>query len=127
MMIFDTDILIWVEKGNEKAADIIQKSKERAISILTYMELLQCAPSKKHLKLTRDFIKEFSFTVLPLSESIGHRASIYLENYALSHGIRSGDALIAATAFQYDATLITGNAKHFKMIPDLEVKIFKPN
>ena len=46
-MIFDTDILIFVQRGDEKAANLIEKEKERFISVQTYMELLQNARNKK--------------------------------------------------------------------------------
>jgi predicted nucleic acid-binding protein len=64
--------------------------------------------------------------VLPLSESIGHRALIYLEEYSLSHGLRAGDAIIAATAIENNMTLVSSNARHFKPIKELKLKVFNP-
>lgn len=125
-MLFDTDILIWVQHGHQKASTLIDHSSRRVISAQTYMELLQGAQSKKQHVLIRDFLKEFGFEVLPLTENIGHRASIYVEDYALSHGVRAGDAIIAATAMENTLTLVTSNAKHFQCISGLELKIFKP-
>jgi predicted nucleic acid-binding protein len=78
-MIFDTDIFIWVQRGNEKAVRLMEKSKKRHLSIQTYMELLQCAENKTQHKYVKDFITSFGFTVLPFTENIGHRASIYIE------------------------------------------------
>jgi len=51
---------------------------------------------------------------------------IFLEEYALSHGLRAGDAIVAATAAEHGLTLCTGNARHFRPIRDLQTKIFKP-
>lgn len=68
----------------------------------------------------------FDFIVLPLTENIGHRALIYIEEYALSHGLRAGDAIIAATAAENSMALVSGNAKHFKPIKELKLKVFKP-
>lgn len=90
------------------------------------MELLQCAQNKTQLKYTRDFISSYGFIVLPFTENIGHRASIYVEEYTLSSGMRPGDAIIAATAVENNMTLSSGNEKHFRVIKDLKLKIFKP-
>ena len=126
-MIFDTDIFIWVQRGNEKAARLMEKSaSDRYLSIQTYMELLQGAKNKAQHKYVKDFITSFGFIVLPLSENIGHRASIYIEEYALSSGMRSGDALIAATAIENNMPLVSSNAKHFRVIKDIKLKTFKP-
>jgi predicted nucleic acid-binding protein len=124
-MIFDTDIFIWAERGNQKAAKLMEKSEERFLSIQTYMELLQCAKNKTQHKHVKDFISSFGFIVLPLTENIGHRASIYVEEYTLSSSIRSGDAIIAATAVENNMILSSSNAKHFKMIKELKLKTFK--
>jgi predicted nucleic acid-binding protein len=125
-MIFDTDIFIWAQRGNENAAELLQKAQEKYLSIQTYMELLQCAKNKIQHKHTKDFLSSFGFNVLPLTENIGHRASIYVEEYTLSSSIRSGDAIVAATAVENNMVLSSSNAKHFKVIKDLKLKIFKP-
>jgi len=64
--------------------------------------------------------------MLPLTENIGHRAAVYVEEYTLSHGLRAGDAIIAATAAENNLPLYTSNAKHFKPIKELKLKVFKP-
>ncbi len=125
-MIFDTDIFIWAQKGNPKAAELMEKTEEKHLSIQTYMELLQCAQNKSQHKQIKDFLTFFDFMVLPFTENIGHRASIYVEEYTLSSNVRSGDAIIAATAVENNMTLSSSNGKHFKMIKELRLKLFKP-
>ncbi len=125
-MLFDTDIFIWIQGGNEKAANLVEKTANRYLSIYTYMELLQCAKNKIHHKYVKDFITAFNFIVLPLTENIGHRALIYIEEYTLASGLRAGDAIIAATAIENNLTLVSSNFKHFKVIKDLRLKVFKP-
>lgn len=126
-MIFDTDIFIWVQRGNSKAARLIDKCEDRYLSIQSYMELLQGAKNKAHHKHVKDFISEFGFSVLPLSENIGHRALIYVEEYALSANMRAGDAIIAATAVENNLPMVSSNAKHFKAVKELQLKVFKPD
>lgn len=125
-MLFDTDVLIFVERGHQKAAKIVADSAERFISVQTYMELLQDAQNKKQHALILSFLKTFNFAVLPLTENIGKRAAIYVEEYSLSHSVRTGDATIAATAIENNLTLITANSKHFNPIKELSLHIFKP-
>ena len=125
-MIFDTDVFIWVEKGNEKASRLIEQAEERFLSIQTYMELLQCAGNKVQHKNVKDFLSSYGFVVLSFTENIGHRASIYIEEYTLSTGLRAADAVIAATATENNMELVSGNTKHFKPIKELKLKSFKP-
>jgi predicted nucleic acid-binding protein len=124
-MLFDTDIFIWVQKGNTNAAQLMETSEERYLSVQTYMELLQSAQNKKQHKQIKDFLAAFDFIIIPFTENIGHRACIYIEEYTLSNGIRAGDAIIAATAIENNLTLVTSNAKHFKTIRDLKLKVFR--
>nr|VFJ54196.1 MAG: hypothetical protein BECKDK2373C_GA0170839_104219 [Candidatus Kentron sp. DK] len=125
-MIFDTDVLIWVQRGNLTAAKVLRNDPESAISIFTYMELQQSAKNKAALKTIRSFIKALNFRVLPLTPEIGHRASNYVEKYTLAHGVRAGDAIIAATAVENNMTLCTGNTKHFAPIDELHMEKFNP-
>ena len=124
-MIFDTDIIIWVQRGNEKAGKAINNADQRMISVYTYMELLQLAPSKKHHKIVKKALKQMGFEVLPITENIGHRAAVYVEEYTLSHHLQAGDAIIAATAVENNLSLLSSNRKHFKCINDLDLKVFR--
>jgi len=125
-VLFDTDILIWIQRGNLRAAALVEKEEERCISVLTYMELLQGAKEKRQHELILDFLREYRFRILPLSENIGHRAAIYIEEYSLSHGLRAGDAIIAATATESRLTLCTSNGRHYRPIKELKLRVFKP-
>ena len=104
----------------------MEKAEEKYLSIQTYMELFQGAENKTQHKHIKDFLTSFGFNILPLTENIGHRASIYVEEYTLSSNVRSGDAIIAATAIENNMTLSSSNTKHFKVIKELKLKVFKP-
>ena len=45
-MIFDTDVMIWAFRGNSRALKSIDDAGSRAISAVTYMELLQGVRNK---------------------------------------------------------------------------------
>ena len=125
-MIFDTDIFIWIQKGNRKAASLVEREEDRFLSVQTYLELLQGAANKQQHEYTKQFLQDFGFRTLPFSGNIGHRATVYIETYGLSHGLRAGDAHIAATAAENNMVLCSSNAKHFKPIKDLKLKVFNP-
>lgn len=125
-MIFDTDVLIYAQRGARRAALAIDAAVERFVSIQSLMELLQGARDKDDLRIIKRFMVELSFAVLPMSENIGHRALVYVEEYGLSSGLRAADAIIAATAVENAMPLMTANAKHFRTIKDLDLVVFKP-
>lgn len=124
-MMFDTDILIWVFRGNSRAARFVENAKSRSISIVTHIELMQGVRNRSELRQTKGFLTDLGFLVLPLSENIGHRAAIYVEEYGLSGGLTLADALIAATAVEANEVLATGNRKHYRPVKELEIKAFR--
>lgn len=124
-MMYDTDVLIWFMRGNEKAARAFEQDDEKSLSVQSYMELLQGARDRVDQEHLKDFVFAFDFAILPLTENIGHRALVYIEEYALSDGMQSADALIAATAVENNLVLRTANTKHFRAVKDLRLKSFR--
>jgi len=125
-MLIDTDVLIWLFRGRDSARKAIADALSVELSAVTYMELVQGMRNKLELQKLRRSIHEQRWSVLPISENISHRACIYVENYALSHGIRLADALIASTAAESGSTLMTANIKHYKVISEVSLMRFKP-
>lgn len=125
-MLYDTDVFIWIQRGNRKAAQMVDGEEERFLSVQTYMELLQAAENRRQHDHTKNFLKDFGFHILPFTENIGHRAAVYIEEHALSHGLRAGDAIIAATAAENNLVLCTSNVKHFMPIKELRIQVLKP-
>lgn len=125
-MLFDTDVLIWAQRGQPRAAAAINAAAERHISVQTYLELLQGARDKRDQRFIRAYLADGAFTTLALTENIGHRAAVYMEEFALSAGLESGDAIIAATAVEHDLPLTSSNEKHFRIIKELRLRVFRP-
>lgn len=126
-MIIDTDVLIWELRGNLKAREIVHLNIPFSISVVTYIELLQGMRSKKELQV---FIKQFSewgISILQINNNISSRAMMYIENYGLSHTMQLADALIAATAISFSDILLTANEKHYRHIPNIQIKKFTPH
>jgi predicted nucleic acid-binding protein len=125
-MLFDTDVVIWALRGNRRAASAIDKGDGLSLSVISYMELTQGARDKKDLRMMRAYLVDLGFRILPLTENIGHRASIYLEEYALKSELGIPDALIAATAVENETQLCSGNAKQYRAISEVDLKVFRP-
>ncbi len=125
-MIFDTDVLIWALRGNQKAAKIIDDCEDRFISAITYMELIQGARNRVEQKTIKDFLSALDFQTLPINENISLRATVFMEEFCLKSGMGLADALIFATANEYTMTLCSANKKHYREIPSLMTKEFRP-
>src|SRR3990172_239483 len=69
-----------------------------------FNELLQAARDKRQHAIIKRYLTDLSFSVLPLTENVGHRALVYVEEYGLS----------------------SGNARHFRPVKGLALKIFRP-
>ena len=124
-MIFDTDVLIWFFRGNEKAKKIVRENMPFSISAVSYMELLQGALNKQELLGIKKFIKRSKTLIITINDEITHLAMEYVENYALSDSMELADAFIAAASVVNDETLCTANGKHYKCIPELQMSVFK--
>ncbi len=100
-MIIDTDVLIWYLRGNEKAFQVVEESRNFYISVVTYMELVQGMRSKKELNKLRIALHIWNAKILYISEEISAKAMFYVEQHFLSHSMQLADALIGATAIAY--------------------------
>lgn len=121
-MIFDTDIVIWAIRGRVWAQQLLVSADSRAISLATWLELVEGARDKRELANLRKMIGDLEMPILPHSEAIGTLAADYLEKHALTNGLEAMDALIAATAVNHNSVLATGNAKHFRVIQGLRIE-----
>lgn len=125
-MLVDTDVLIWNLRGNEKAAELLDDAGGFFISAISYMELVQGVRSKAELQALRRALRYWGASVHPVDEDISARGMFLVETYALSHSMQMADALIAATALSLGVPLLTANHKHYRVVEDLEMKIFRP-
>jgi predicted nucleic acid-binding protein len=127
-VIFDTDVLVWYLRGLEKARRFIEDvaHERRALSSLTFMELLQGCRNQQEAHEVKAFVSEnISFVIHP-DEIISRRAIALLEHHAFSHGLRVVDAIIAASALETVSSLATANVKHYRVIAPLNLIQFKP-
>jgi predicted nucleic acid-binding protein len=126
-VIIDTDVLIWYFRGNENALNIIKKNIPFNISVITYMELIQGMRNKNELQILKKYLKKWNVKIIQINENISARSMFLVETYYLSNSLELGDAIIGVTARENQETLLTANYKHYKVIQDLNIEIFRPN
>jgi len=125
-MLIDTDVLVWYMRGNQRAYHAIEGQPGFSFSVITYMELVQGMRNKQELQELEKAIQRWNATVLHINEAISTKASEYVKQHYLSHSLELADALIGATAVVNQLSLLTANDKHYKVIQDITIDIFRP-
>jgi predicted nucleic acid-binding protein len=125
-MLVDTDVLIWYLRGNERAAEAIERLDPVRLSVVTYMELVQGMRSKDELRVLRSTLAEWGAEVRMIDEAVSARAMLYVEQHSHGHSLRLADALIAATAVADGVALLTANDRHYRVLTDLAIEVFRP-
>lgn len=121
MVIFDTNILIELYRGNVAVKEEIVKLNTHVfyISSITVAEFMVGAKDKADLKRIEKQLSKY--TAIPINTDI---TDIFLDLFrtlALSHRPGIADTLIAATALYYQLPLYTYNKRHFQFIPGIEL------
>ena len=116
-VLIDSDILIEVSRGRDAGIltrwEELSRSKSVPLcSPVTVAELWHGARPNEQ-KLLRALFS--AMTCIAIDLEIGERAGDYLRQYARSHHVELGDALIAATVSLHNAQLWTRNRRHYPM------------
>ena len=125
-MLIDTDVLIWYLRGNQNALEAIERENGFALSVVTYIELVQGMRNKKELIYLRKALRNWNTQILYLTEEISAKAMFYVEQFYLSHSLQLADALIGATTVSHGLQILTGNDKHYKIIKEIQISRFRP-
>ena len=119
--IFDTNIIIDALRQNKKAREVFKKfdnnNDHLFISTIVFFELFSGESSKnsEQRKNIESFMKYF--TEVDLTWKISkHAGEIYRDKIK---GLEVPDYIIAATAMEIGAQVVTLNKKHFSQIPNL--------
>jgi tRNA(fMet)-specific endonuclease VapC len=121
MVIFDTNILIELYRGNLAVKEEIQQIKSTVyyVSSITVAEFMVGAKNKEDLKRIENQLNKY--TSIPLNTEITDIFIDLFKTFTLSHKPGIADTLIAATALYYHLPLYTHNKKHFQFIPGIEL------
>ncbi len=127
MILLDTDHCVFFLRGRQevRAAFAAHGAEEAGISIISVGELyfgaLRSARPERNRDASQAFIDRVS--VVPLDQPVMLRfAQIKAELASRGELLEDPDLLIAATALQHEAPLVTHNASHFARIPGLRLE-----
>ena len=116
MYLVDTDIVIWITRGEKKYVNWFQDLKQEtllSISSITIAEIYKnIFPSE--LTNTEAIINDFA--VYDVISSIAKQGGLYWQQYSKRYkNLSIIDCIIAATANEHDLILLTLNTRHFPM------------
>ncbi|MEY3788553.1 MAG: hypothetical protein RLZ75_2760 [Pseudomonadota bacterium] len=116
----DTCVLIdFVNGRSQQITQLHDQNTVLFINPVIELELLQGARNKVEMQRLEKIVAMFHIVEMPAE--VFQVARQLIKIYALSHGLRLADALIAATALVYELNLLTVNQKDFCFIPKLEL------
>lgn len=101
-------------------------TQQRSISAVTYMEYVPFCRNKHELFVFEKMLKVLQFTIHEIDHAISYHARQLVHQFALSHSMALGDALIAATALAHKELLCTSNSEHFGQINGLIIDHYLP-
>jgi predicted nucleic acid-binding protein len=133
-LIFDSSVLIAAERKGEAVAQMLKRvlsvvgNQESALSAVALVELVH-GIHRAHTPQIRarreTFIRELlaDVPVYPFTQQIAFLAG-RIDGEQQSQGVKIPfqDLLIGATALHLEYAVVTGNPRHFQMIPGLVVK-----
>src|SRR5687768_12627638 len=118
----DTDVLVDASRNVPGVFDYFDSlGDDWGISSISALELMVGAKSAREVSDIDIIVSTYDAT--PPNGDITRRAYFLVKTYAKSHGLRTLDSLIAATALEHGLTLVTRNRKHFYMIDGLELRV----
>ena len=118
--LIDTDVLIEYLRGSDQAAEFLEELEgDLLISAITVAELFSGARGSDELDALDQFIQ--AFEVVPVDEPLARAGGQLRQEYRASHGVGLADALIASSAMDREAELVTFNRGHYPMVEDVTV------
>lgn len=124
MIILDTDVVIWILRGNRPMIAVVDHLVSKGtvgISTVTVAEIYKNV-FPIEIPAVEDFIAHQE--LFPVSLDIAKTAGLYWNQYHRRFkNLSLADCLIAATAKIHQASLATMNIKHFSMY---DIKLLNP-
>lgn len=131
-LILDTSVLIYAERNKATVRTLVAQlqndlSDEIALSSISVMEFASGVERAITVRQREERIRflnnvRASLQIIPFDEAIAARAGL-LNGAMQSRGVQPGplDLMIGVTALEVGYSVVTRNARHFRMIPQLNV------
>lgn len=117
MVIVDTDIIIWILRGDRGIEEkfkslVVIANGEVFITPIQIAEIYSGIRPKERIK-AENFIE--SLNIITIDKAIGKLAGEFINQYGKSHNVTMADALIGACAKINGFKIWTLNKKHYPM------------
>ena len=116
--LLDTNILSKIFYGNVDVKNFVDNLTV-GVETIVYIECIQGSISNTDKRRIKRSLQNLKF--YPLTNDIAQKAIELIDTISNSHDLLLADVIIAATALEYDLTLITYNTKHFHFIKALKL------
>lgn len=121
-VVIDTSIIIDFIRGGSKWEDFIKNTPEDTefyLPTIVIYELFSGESTRQagHVKVINDFLRYFRR--IELNEEIAILAGELYRDVSKNFGVE--DYVIAASALEVNAEVLTFNIKHFQQIPNLKI------
>jgi len=123
-LLLDTSVLIDHLRKYKPATEFLETAFSSGVSVTisTVTEMELCAgKNMENTAIEEDVLKFMKlFKSLPVTSNIARQAGRLLRRHR-HQGLTPIDAIIASTAMEYNANLITRNIRHFRMVKGIIV------
>lgn len=117
MIMVDTDILIWILRGNEdmKGQFLNIAESTNGLVFITPVQISEIYSGLRRGEKNRTDLLLNSLLKIEIDERTGRLSGDYIRQYKKSHNVTLADSLIAAAAYLNNLKLWTLNKKHYPM------------
>ena len=123
----DTDIIINYLKGRGNARDFLMRIIDESVlgffSVITEAELLSGSRNADDECAIYSILD--CMEAIEVERNIAVTAGKFRQKYYTAYRTELPDAIIAATAAEYELILATANEKHFNMFKEIEAEYIK--
>jgi predicted nucleic acid-binding protein len=118
MIVVDTDVLIWILRGQanykRKFENVVQNSQGNVYITPIQVAEIMAGVRQSERKKVETFLE--SLSIIPIDRDIGKMAGDFIQQYGKSHQVTLADACIAAATRTNSFRLWTINKKHYPMM-----------